>query len=465
MQKITALLSDNFVYTHRITDETEYEIQEIDARELLTPERIDLAAKLIYIQAVDTGVGLDFAREVYEKHIEAFSMGSYSEPGDPNKVSMLQYYNVFDALILDIRENGFDESKSLIPVGKDNVILDGAHRTACAIYFNKKVKVIRFPELTVKFDYSYFKGRHFSEELLNYMAIEYLRYSQQRTYCACFWPVAAVEKRDRAVELIGTNGKLLTETEISLTYQGLRNLMIQIYGHQDWVGTVENNFTGVLGKVDACYKPGIKTRIVLFQGGTLEETLYLKEEIRKIFQIGKHAVHISDSMEETVLMAELLFNPNSVQALKLGKPDAWPQFFHAAQSRKEHQDWLWPSSEATASYFGVCDYLEDGKHDAVFKCPRDYFTYMGIKIPSLQTAKKLIKDKDTCAALNNLLRSDDQFQSTAKRKVLYFKTKCIWSFQHGILRVKQWAAGAANAMGLYDRLHGLHNKLRGKTEQ
>ena len=133
------LLSENFIKTKHITKETPFVTEEVRGRELLCPERIDLAAKIAYIEARETGGDMSFARELYRKHIEAFSEGYFTEPGDENKDSLEKFFSVFDELIDDFKKNGFNPEKSLIPVGQNNIILDGAHRTACAIYFDKTV--------------------------------------------------------------------------------------------------------------------------------------------------------------------------------------------------------------------------------------------------------------------------------------------------------------------------------------
>ena len=136
------LLTHYLIDGNKITPEMPYEIEEIEARKLLTPERIDLMAKWFYIDAKVQGADMAYAREIYAKHIEAFSEGTFTEPGTEEKNTIEKYYFAFDELIEDIRENGFDSQKSLVPVGKDNVLLDGAHRCACVAYFGKKVKVI-----------------------------------------------------------------------------------------------------------------------------------------------------------------------------------------------------------------------------------------------------------------------------------------------------------------------------------
>ena len=102
------LLSDNFVKTKHITKETPFFIEEVCGRELLCPARMDLAAKIAYIEARETGADMGFARELYRKHIEAFSEGYFTEPGDENKDSLDKFFTVVDELIDDFKKNGFD---------------------------------------------------------------------------------------------------------------------------------------------------------------------------------------------------------------------------------------------------------------------------------------------------------------------------------------------------------------------
>ena len=64
-----------------------------------------------------------------------------------------------DRIIDSVKENGFDEAVSLVPVGKDGVLLDGSHRCAACAYFNKNIKVIYFDFLERNFNFTFFLER------------------------------------------------------------------------------------------------------------------------------------------------------------------------------------------------------------------------------------------------------------------------------------------------------------------
>lgn len=454
------LLSDNFIKTRGINDSTKYEILEVDPRILLTPERIDLAAKIAYIRAVDTNIDLEFAKELYIKHIEAFSDGYFNEPGDDNKTSIDDFFRKFNELIKSIKEEGFDNGKSLIPVGKDNIILDGAHRTACAIYFNKPVQIIKFDDFEFNFNYEYFRGKRLTEELLGYMAIDFARYSNSKLYCACIWPASPVEKRKQVLDLINKNGKIIYERDVQLDFEGLRNLMIQIYGHQDWIGSTEDEFIGVNGKVDPCYVPGVPCKIVLFEGGKLDEVLKMKDDIREIFNIGKHALHISDTLEETQLMTSLLFSNSSVLSLNFGKITKNPELYKILKTITKSNAVLPP--EYTLAFFGIRKLsVNFAKTDVMTENFREYFVYDGLKLMTIDIVKKFL-DKDNVslsneenAELSKLLDKIKNQEEDRQRE--YRNIMRAWKKKKFILKVKQITAKVAGKLGVYEVLHRLHS--------
>lgn len=450
------LLSDNFIKTRNITDEIKFEIKEVDAKDLLTPERIDLAAKIAYIRAVDTGFDIEFAREIYSKHIEAFSDGYFNEPGDDNKISIDDFFNEFDKLINSIKEHGFDENISLVPVGKDNIILDGAHRTACAIYFNKKIKIIKFDGFDFNFNYQYFRNKMLTEELLGYMAIDYARYSNSKLYCACIWPASPVEKRQQVLDFINQNGKIVYERDVQLDFEGLRNLMVQIYSHQDWIGTIKDQFIGVNGKVEPCYVPGVPCKVIMFEGGELDEVLKMKEDIRELFNIGKHALHISDSLEETQLMASLLFSSSSILSLNFGKITQNDKLYSSLKNIKATSNLL--PFEYSLAFFGIKE-IDDKITIPVFKTEnfREYFVYSGFRLMAIDIVKKYL-DKNNIPLTNEETKKLDRLLDEIKnqdeiRQNEYKDIMRIWKKEKRILKIKQYAAKVAGKLGVYEFLH------------
>jgi hypothetical protein len=450
------LLTPDFIATRNLTSEIEYEVKEICARELLVPQRIDLMAKWIYIDARVRGINYDFAREIYEKHLEAFSYGTFVEPGNPNKNSLQKYLDTFDVLIEDFKENGFNDTKSLIPIGAGNDLLDGAHRCSCAAYFNQKVKVVYFPNLKTKFDYQYFSEHRLSDEILDIMVTQYCELNNQ-VYVACLWPRSGdLEKRKKAIELISSQASIIYERDITLEYQGLRNFMLQIYGSQDWIGVPENHYVGVKGKVDSCYWPGKSTYIVVFQGIELSSVLKLKDKIRDIFGIGKHAIHISDNDWESRQMCKLLLNDNSRHHLNYGNPDRYLSTIEKLE-RVSSGGILNP--ESSLAVYGLLESPKIAVTSEKEINHRQCFYYNGKQLYALTyLIQKGMLPEDSLDVVKQLLKNTNYDNVDKKRQQQYLSIQRKWKREQSVLKFKQFMAKIASSFGMYELLHRMHHR-------
>lgn len=319
--EIGSKLTSYFCEVYKIDPKTEVKIEKIRAKNLLVPNRIDLIAKLKYIEFKEKGYEMSFVKELYKKHIEAFSLGTYSEPGDTNKDSIDKYFEVFDKMICDIKKSGFNDSISVIPVGANNTILDGAHRTAIAAYFDLEVSIVRFNDIHVDYGTEFFEKRLLDKKYLDYMVTEYSKLNDN-VFFACVWPRAkGNEKLQEVEDLIKKSTDVIYSKNVTLNYQGLRNFMLQIYSSQDWIGSIENNFSGTEKKTDACYDKDGNIKCFVLEAESLEKILRMKSKIRNIFKIGNHSIHISDNQAESIQICNLLLNENSIDLLNNGKPD------------------------------------------------------------------------------------------------------------------------------------------------
>lgn len=318
---ILQLLTEYFIKENNIDITKDYEICELPARELIKWNRFDLMAKWLYVQDMEKGVSNGCGSKVYFDNINAFSCGKFFEPGTAEKDTFNKYLEDLDGLIADISQNGFDARKSLIPVGENDDLIDGSHRVSVAAFYDKKVSVVRFSNLKRVhcYDYRFFRKYLMSDVSMGYMAIQYARL-RKNCYLACLWPKADLSQKDKVEEKLRSIGNIVYSQDVYLTYQGMCNFMIQIYGHQTWTGSIDNHFAGVKGKVDACYRYGQPIRSYLFEANSLEEVVEVKKQIREIFQIENHSIHISDNWNETMDMVEMLYNRNSVEVLNRATP-------------------------------------------------------------------------------------------------------------------------------------------------
>src|SRR5690606_22869506 len=110
--------------------------------DLLSPDRLDVMAKLIYARARRAGVATDWSRSVYREHLRVWN--GFREEDGSGKRGFAAYREAFDRLLDAFARGGFDPSLGLVPASRNGVILDGAHRLAAALAFDTPVPTVSF---------------------------------------------------------------------------------------------------------------------------------------------------------------------------------------------------------------------------------------------------------------------------------------------------------------------------------
>ena len=81
--------------------------------------------------------------------------------------------------------------------------------------------------------------------------------------------------------------------------------MSQIYYGEEWLGNVKNHFRGANAKLIECFKTFDEFNVIAFEAENLEDVLKIKNNIRELFGVGKHSIHITDTKDETLRVAKL----------------------------------------------------------------------------------------------------------------------------------------------------------------
>lgn len=291
-----------------------YEIKNVNARKFLTHTRFDLSFKLLYLKMINKNVL--FSEKIYKEHIRAFSLGKYNEPKNKDKDSIEKFLISFQNVFQDIKNNGFNRNKTLIPLSKNGSIANGAHRIASAIFLNKKISCVKIDSHDQIYDYKFFYNRNVPINIMDAAAIEFIE-NANNIYLAFIWPVA--KGQNEKIEKIIPN--IVYKKKINLTYNGAHNLISQIYYNEDWIGNHENNYKGSNSKVIKCFDNFDNLRIIAFQADSLDKVFLIKEKIRKVYNLGKHSIHITDTKIETEKLARTVFNENSIHFLNFAKPN------------------------------------------------------------------------------------------------------------------------------------------------
>ena len=309
----------------------------IDARRLVCPQRFDLYSILLYIDHKVKGVrDNSYALSVYKDRTLTITGFKMSEPGNDNKSSFNDYIKTLDKLIEDTRLDRFDISRTLIPVDRNYVLIDGAHRTSCAAYFGKQVKVLRFLDIDhTRMSSEWFKNAYIPEYALDAMALEACNWHTD-LFMLFLWPKAFLQPDVlcKAYDMIRKRFVVVYKKEQQMSYTAIRNLMIQIYGHMDWVGNIDNDFASTFVKADEVWADNGMCSFIMIKAPSCKFVSDIKNKIRDMFGIGLASIHSTDTMEETRIAADAIFNPNSMTFLHKAKPTRYKESYRLMESYK-----------------------------------------------------------------------------------------------------------------------------------
>lgn len=302
-------LDPYFLAYNKIDPQIDYDVFYLKPEEIINEKRIDIIVKYYYIKARESGHNLGLAREIYEKHIEAFSDGTFQEHGNKDKNSIEQYISTFNQLIDDFKENGFDEDKSYIPVGKDNEMLDGSHRAACALYYKQKIKVVKFPDLGVSYDFEFFRKRHLDEFYLDFIAKEYVNLKQE-TYVLFAWPKIGNHENLAYIDKMMNQGecRVIYKKKLAIDHSSLWHLIFNIYKDEHWIGYKGNGFKLVDHKRDLCYDQNGMLGVYLIECSSLSSLTEKKQLLRDYFAVEKSSVHTTDTYEESIEILDFILD-------------------------------------------------------------------------------------------------------------------------------------------------------------
>ena len=439
---------------------------------------------------------MSFIKELYIAHIEAFSQGLFIEPGNPNKVTIDDYLDTFNNLIDTIKKNGFDLQKSIVPVGKNNIILDGAHRTAIAIYFNIKLPIVRFENLEVNFNSNFFKQRLLLDKYVDYLVYEFCKF-KNNTYIACLWPRGEnISLREEAKKIILNHDvKIVYEKNIELSYTGLTNLMIQAYSNQKWIGNIDNKYKGIYKKVDACYAKKSPLKILILEGDSFEEILKIKSEIRDLFNIENHCIHITDNKIETLQLSGPLLNENSIKFLNSKKELKYLEFEkrilqfrnYIYENKYDIEDFLIDSS-STLGVYGIREpqdidfislqsntklpendiwndhqnhikYYNKSVEELILN-PDNYFFYNDLKFITLSNLKVFKKNRNEEKDKLDLKLINNINEISFKSKCNNMKYKFLISYRNFKTRLKNILKIILSKIGIYQIILPFYRKLK-----
>lgn len=401
----------------------------------INPKRFDLAAKLIYIKYKSNDYKTLFHDELYRDHILVFNGGWEWPSGSKNSVD--DFIETFNELIHNFSTNLVNK----IPVSRDNILINGAHRASIAYSRNIPLKLEYQLEKGRTYDYNFFTDRlkygyasgtpkdkrestlskldrFHSDE----MAREFCRHCKDARIITLFPRVNG--KHTYAEKTIKSFGDIAYAVSIKCDMNMLDNMIKEFYRGENWIGGDYSPYS--IGKAQSCWNSQYPyVRVYLFVPNEEHSRdidrccKMLKARIRRFYNVSNHSVHINDTWEETKNLAGIFFNQNSLHFLMNSKSilnEAEQRYFNTYEALvKNSEDYCITGSFVTAVY-GIrhakdLDYIYHGKplktdsrkiddhnnhphwygttFDDIIHNPRNYFIHFGMKFAALHAVKEM----------------------------------------------------------------------------
>ncbi|NAZ91641.1 hypothetical protein [Vibrio toranzoniae] len=299
------------IYEDKLQSEY-YDVLEVDPIDLLNEKRLDIILKLSSIPYYLNESKSKFLKNIYLEHIKCLTEGTYKENGSLTKNSIDAFESEFTFICQSIRDNGFLDSKSLVPVSSDMTPINGAHRVAASIYFESKIQVVIIPEVNVNYGKDFFIERGLNSNIINF-AMNNLVEMSDKFVCGITWPASNITADGINDEI----ENIIDLKSINITKQGMHNLICEAYSNESWLGSSSDSYKGAWKKALPCFGNGeSESSIVNFFTLRVENKnlIDMKSNIRNKFKLGKHSIHICDDNKDSLRLLKY-FNNNSFEKI------------------------------------------------------------------------------------------------------------------------------------------------------
>ena len=330
--------SDTLIELYRKDIDTDFipnKEHTINPIEVLDYNRYDLIFKYIYIKySAIFGTFNNWTQDIYKQHIQllngCYEMKTLYQREEKNIFN--DFLVSFQLLIHSFNENNYNADKIPVNITHNTYhILNGAHRTACSIYFNKPLLIEEKHNSTqwiCKADY--FKNRDYykhklphpgkdiiqsvNEDYVDFSIIEYIKLNKTKVRIISFFDRTFETSKKNIVQYIESVGaNILYEKKVYLNSIGMKNFIRECY--------LTETFVNIDLKTNACFnkKENSTIHIIIIESNN-KNTLHkfsdsgaeYKTKLRKDFN-NHHSLHVTDNDEDTIRLAKTLFNKNTIE--------------------------------------------------------------------------------------------------------------------------------------------------------
>lgn len=267
---------------------------------ILIAKRQDLGILLGYIDAYLNDAVDSTILDLYRSRLDAMTEGTFSEQGK-NKVGIPKYIGDFNNLIDKCNSGSFSLDYKPIPIDRSGFLIDGAHRAACAIFFDLPLKVCRLMDIDLSWeiDTAWMLDRGMRSWEVDY-SVNFCLKQIEDLKAFIFWPRVNQDVLDLKNLGVLFEGHLFGPYVVSRRFSldTLHLFTTNLYLDHDWIGTPKEGFPGALEKAREVYGKGL-CHIVYVRGMSNEDIIKIKKEIREHYNLGFNSVHSTDNNTET----------------------------------------------------------------------------------------------------------------------------------------------------------------------
>jgi hypothetical protein len=271
-------------------------------RDLIRPERLDIGAKLYFLErGLNVETKLFGAEEIYLDSINRLTLGIFEEDGS-DKRGKDDYVDAFRDNFFSIKKNGFNEDYA-IPIDA-GVITGGAHRLSSAIFLGlSSIPTVVSEDVAPPcYDYTFFAARGMKRYGLYCMMRSLLPFNRNMRV-AILWP------RGRQYEdnLLRKLGPLYYSCALPLSLDGLTHFVSQVYSQEVWTGNYQNGYIGAFNKALDCYRDRQDLKVFVYDRRVAVNDF--KSDFREYAAIDKSSLHTTDTFEEARDIITYLISP------------------------------------------------------------------------------------------------------------------------------------------------------------
>jgi GR25 family glycosyltransferase involved in LPS biosynthesis len=253
------------------------------------------------------------------------------------KQGIEEYKSSFKDFLLSVQKEGLNPQRSKARLANPTSgyrLVNGGYRTAACILFNRPTPSEEGRKRQQNVDYKYFRNKKdFKEGALDTkycdsLALEYCKI-ERNTFIATIFPSAEGDTEE-AERIITAKANIFYKKSLRLNPNGALNLVRQMYNGKPWAGTQDNGCVELKEKARLCFQKDSDVNVYVITVNDPKHCALIKEEVRKVFNIGNHSIHINDSREETLVLSRCFFNDNSIRMMNLIRPNYYKAFHDLA---------------------------------------------------------------------------------------------------------------------------------------